>query len=199
MEACPQQSVSSGLVKPEVRAPGGGNKNKEQLEEKNLVREDVIMKKEQPPVSAAASSAKKSLMRPPVLKSGRTALKLAAKKSYLAGKKHTNEKKEEYKSRSKTFQSFRQEHKGKFSEESPAIFDGPGKKSSKSTTPYLSKQKESAAEMRSRRKEQKKKYVGISSQFKQWRSTKTAELSGNKSSESITMIYEVGKAVAVQN
>merc|ERR1719219_1531396 len=138
-------------------------------------------------------------MRPPVLKSGRTALKLAAKKSYLAGKKHTNEKKGEYKSRSKTFQSFRQEHKGKFSEESPAIFDGPGKKSSKSTTPYLSKQKESSAEMRNRRKEQKKKYVDLSSKFKTWRASETTKLSGKTSSDSITMIYEVGKPVAAQN
>jgi len=188
MEVCPQQDVSAGLVKPEARAPGGGNKN-----------EDVMMKKEQPPASAAASSAKKSVMRPPVLKSGRVAKKLAAKKSWLAGKKHTNQKKELYQKRSKTFQDFRKEHKGKFSEEAPVVFDGPGKKlPAKATTPFLSKQKETAAEMRNRRKEQKKKYDALSSKFKQWRTANTAKLSGKTNSETV-MIYEVGKPVAVQN
>merc|ERR1719350_847900 len=110
MEVCPQQEVSTGL-KPEARAPGGGNKTKEQVEEKNLVREDVTMKKE--PSTSATSAAKKSVSRPPVLKSGRLAMKLAAKKRMLAGKKHTNEKKEEYQKRSTTFQKFRKEHKGK--------------------------------------------------------------------------------------
>merc|ERR1711953_1568346 len=93
--------------------------------------------------SDAASSAKKSVVRPPVLKSSRSARKLAAKKSWLAGKKHTSEKKKMYKKRSKTFQDFRKEHTGKFSEAPPAIFAGPGKKPlAKSTTPFLSKQKE---------------------------------------------------------
>merc|ERR1719429_227374 len=147
------------MVKPESRAPGGGNKN-----------EDVVMKKAPP--AAAAFAANQSYKRPAVLKSGRTAKKLAAKKSWLAGKKHTSEKKELYAKRSKTFQDFRKEHKGKFSEESPAIFDGPGKKSSsKATTPYLSKQKETSAEMRNRRKEQKKKFVDLSSKFKTWRAS----------------------------
>merc|ERR1719411_1587692 len=117
------------------------------------------MKKEVPPATAAAASAKKSVMRPPVLKSLRTAKKTAAKKSWLAGKKHTNEKKQSYQKRSKTFQDFRKEHKGKFSEASPAIFDGPGKKvSSKATTPFLTKKKQTAQEMCNRRKVQKKKY-----------------------------------------
>merc|ERR1719336_3856266 len=108
MEVCPQQDVSAGLVKPEARAPGGGNKNNEQ--------EDVVMKPEPVPAVAAASIAKKTALRPPVLKSGRTARKLAAKKSWLAGKKHTSEKKHQYQKRSKTFSDFRKEHKGKFSE-----------------------------------------------------------------------------------
>jgi len=203
MEVCvpQQQDVSTGLMKPEARAPGGGNKNKEQLEEKNLVREDVVMTKaEQPPASAAAASAKKSASRPPVLKSGRSARKVAAKKSWLAGKKHTNEKKQQYNKRSKTFNDFRKEHKGKFSEEAPAIFDGPGKKPlAKPTTPFLSKQKETSSDMRSRRKEQKKKYDAISSKFKEARAAGRKELTGKTDPSSIKMIYEVGKSVAVQN
>merc|ERR1719429_472942 len=133
------------MVKPESRAPGGGNKN-----------EDVVMKKAPP--AAAAFAANQSYKRPAVLKSGRTAKKLAAKKSWLAGKKHTSEKKQQYQKRSKTFQDFRKEHKGKFSEASPAIFDGPGKKSSaKPTTPFLTKQRQTALEMKDRRKVQKQK------------------------------------------
>jgi len=200
MEVCPQQDVSAGLVKPEARAPGGGNKNKEQLEEKNLVREDVMMKKPQvAPPAAAASSAKKSLLRPPVLKSARVGKKLAAKKSWLAGKKHTSEKKQQYQKRSKTFQDFRKEHKGKFSEAPPAVFDGPGKKPSEATTPFLTKQKQTAIEMRDRRKVQKKKYDAVSSKFKEWRASQTKDLSGKTEKEVVKMIYEVGKPVAVQN
>merc|ERR1719471_2467452 len=200
MEVCPQQDVSAGLVKPEARAPGGGNKNNEQLEEKNLVREDVVMKPEPVPAAAAAGIAKKTAIRPPVLKSGRTARKLAAKKSWLAGKKHTSEKKQQYQKRSKTFTDFRKEHKGKFSEESPAIFDGPGKKSSsKPTTPFLTKQRQTALEMKDRRKVQKQKYDELSSKFQKWRLAKTTELSGKTEKDSVKVIYEVGKPVAVQN
>lgn len=190
MEVCPQENVSTGMMKPEARAPGGGNKNKEQ--------EDVQMK--QAPPASAAASAKRSVLRPPVLKSGRVAKKLAAKKSWLAGKKHTSQKKQQYQKRSKTFQDFRKEHKGKFSEEAPAIFDGPGKKSSaKPTTPFLTKQKQTSIEMRDRRKLQKKKYDELSSKFQKWRSAKTTELSGKTEKDSVKVIYEVGKPVAVQN
>jgi len=191
MEVCPQQDVSAGLVKPEARAPGGGNKN-----------EDVMMKKPQvAPPAAAASSAKKSLLRPPVLKSARVGKKLAAKKSWLAGKKHTSEKKQQYQKRSKTFQDFRKEHKGKFSEAPPAVFDGPGKKPSEASTgtPFLTKQKQTAIEMRDRRKVQKKKYDAVSSKFKEWRASQTKDLSGKTEKEVVKMIYEVGKPVAVQN
>merc|ERR1719362_332584 len=160
-----------------------------------------MMKKPQvAPPAAAACSAKKSLLRPPVLKSARVGKKLAAKKSWLAGKKHTNQKKAQYQKRSKTFQDFRKEHKGKFSEDAPVVLDGPGKNPpATATTPYLAKQKETAAEMRNRRKEQKKKYDALSSKFKEWRSANTAKLSGKTNSEAIKMIYEVGKPVAVQH
>merc|ERR1719308_225433 len=99
-------------------------------------------------------------------------MKLAAKKRMLAGKKHTNEKKEEYQKRSMTFQEFRKEHKGKFSEAPLAVFDGPGKKSS-TTTPFLTKQKETSSAMRSQRKTQKKKYDALSTTFKKWRAAST--------------------------
>merc|ERR1719433_1340429 len=146
------------------------------------------MMKKAPPASAAAAVAKKSVLRPPVLKSGR------------AGKKHTSEKKQQYQKRSRTFQDFRKEHKGKFSEEAPAIFDGPGKKSStKPTTPFLTKQKQTSLEMRNRRKVQKKKYDELSSKFQTWRSAKTTELSGKTEKNAVKVIYEVGKPVAVQN
>merc|ERR1719150_1089731 len=118
-----------------------------------------MKKKVQSPASAAAASAKKTQRRPPVLKSVRTAKKLAAKKSWLAGKKHTSEKKQQYQKRSQRFEFFRKEHKGKFSEASPVILDGPGKKTpAKATTPFLMKQKQTALEMRTRRTVQKKKY-----------------------------------------
>merc|ERR1719362_1339239 len=159
------------------------------------------MKKPQVPASAAAASAKKSVLRPPVLKSGRTAKKLSAKKSWLAGRKHTSEKKQQYQKRSKTFQDFRKEHKGKFSEAPPAVFDGPGKKPSEASTgtPFLTKQKQTAIEMRDRRKVQKKKYDAVSSKFKEWRASQTKDLSGKTEKEVVKMIYEVGKPVAVQN
>merc|ERR1712173_41365 len=118
----------------------------------------------------------------------------------MGGKKHTSEKKQQYQKRSKTFQDFRKEHKGKFSEEAPAIFAGPGKKSpAQSTTPFLSKQKEKSVEMRNRRKEQKKKYDTLSSTFKTWRKAETDKLSGKTESDSIKVIYEVGKTQAVQS
>merc|ERR1719445_2669841 len=149
-----------------------------------------MMKKEPAPASAAAASAKKTVVRPPVLKSGRVAKKLAAKKSWLAGKKHTSEKKQQYQKRSRTFQDFRKEHKGKFTEESPAIFAGPGKKSSaKPTTPFLTKQRQTALEMKDRRKVQKQKYDELSSKFQKWRLAKTTELSGKTEKNSVKVIY----------